>query len=113
MQARPHILATFLFLNEGCGLPLLDSVVNFPWHKSEIEISLCFPWSFLYSFRVKGFDLTVPISANSGVPVNINGVTMINDPVSFVFKFSGNNYLSIDSAGGQRFILVVIFYPKH
>jgi hypothetical protein len=22
---------------------------------------------------------------------------MINDPVSFVFKFSGNNYLSIDS----------------
>jgi hypothetical protein len=46
-----------------------------------------------YSFRVKGFDFTVPISANSGVPL-----TNANDPVrGFVFKLSGNNYLSINS----------------
>jgi hypothetical protein len=87
---------------------LLDSVVNYP---TSINRNACIPMlSTLenappsYSFRVKGFDLTVPISAYSGVPLtNTNGVTMINDPVrGFVFSFSGNNYLSLNP--NQQFV---------
>jgi hypothetical protein len=42
--------------------------------------------------------LTVPTSANIGVPLtNTNGVTMVNEPVSgFVFSFPGSNHLSLN-----------------
>jgi hypothetical protein len=89
-------------LNEGVDYTLLDRVVNYPTSinrnayipmLSTLEVA---PPS--YSFRVKGFDLTVPTSASSGVPLtNVNGVAMINDPVrGFVSSFSGINYLSLN-----------------